>query len=81
MLARLPEPPTDAQLRDWARPDCINTGKYAGFDYARALERAIQKSRAFARGPEDHSLGCRYPSLSISAIAAAGARSLAPEMK
>ena len=41
--ARPLEPPSAAQLREWASPDCINAGKYAGFDYARALERAIRK--------------------------------------
>ena len=36
-------PPSAAKLRFWASGDCINTGKYVGFDYARALERAINK--------------------------------------
>ena len=36
-------PPSAAKLRYWAGGDCINAGKYVGFDYARALERAIHK--------------------------------------
>ena len=32
-----------AKLRYWASGDCINAGKYVGIDYARALERAINK--------------------------------------
>ena len=35
--------PSAARLRYWASGDCINAGKYVGFDYARALERAIYK--------------------------------------
>ncbi len=35
--------PSTATLRYWASPDCINAGKYVGIDYARALERAINK--------------------------------------
>ena len=35
--------PSAAKLRYWASPDCINAGKYVGIDYARALERAINK--------------------------------------
>lgn len=35
--------PSAAKLRYWASPDCINAGKYVGVDYARALERAINK--------------------------------------
>jgi hypothetical protein len=38
--------PSVAKLRDWASPDCINAGKYVGIDYARALERAINKEPA-----------------------------------
>lgn len=44
VLAQSPgPPPTAAKLRYWASGDCINAGKYVGFDYARALERAIHK--------------------------------------
>ena len=38
--------PSAAKLRYWASPDCINAGKYVGIDYARALERAINKEPA-----------------------------------
>ena len=45
-VVALEPPPTPAQLREWMGDECVSAGKRVGIDYARSLERAIDKDSA-----------------------------------